>query len=247
MSFDGIFLHKLMKEFNILKTGRITKIMESGDTDFVLTIRVNHQNYTLMLGLSSDYARIHFTTKSYDFPETPKSLTMLLRKHIEGYFIEDIYQYQNDRIVVFSLNGYSEMKDFTHKYLICEIMGRYSNLILTDESFCILEVLKHAGVTEFGRTMLPHAIYQFPISTKKNPYTLSLNEFLELSISSPKELCQTFEGVSISLANYVFTQAKPLKTFHELIHQESMPTLYQTSTGKKDFYFFPLEETILQK
>ena len=34
MSFDGVFLHKLLPEFSKLKSGRITKIMESGDTDF---------------------------------------------------------------------------------------------------------------------------------------------------------------------------------------------------------------------
>lgn len=248
MSFDGIFLHKLMQEFNILKTGRITKIMESGNTDFILTIRVNHQNYTLMLGLSSEYARIHLTTKKYDFPDTPRSLTMLLRKHIEGYFIEDIYQYQNDRIVVFCLAGYSEMKDFTKKYLICEIMGRYSNLILTDENYSILEVLKHAGVTEFGRTMLAHATYQFPTSVKKNPFTLSYNDLLELNISSPKELCRMVEGVSIAFANYVYAKGKPMEVFYHAIHQQdSLPSIFETTSGKKDFYFFPLEETIIMK
>ncbi|MDE7161663.1 MAG: NFACT family protein [Anaeroplasmataceae bacterium] len=242
MSFDGLFLHKLMDELNVLKTGRITKIMESGDTDFVFTIRANHQNYNLMLCLSSDYARIHLTTRAYDFPSTPKSLTMLLRKHMEGYFIEDIYQYQNDRIVVFCLSGYNEMKDFTHKYLICEIMGRYSNLILTNESYSILEVLKHTGVTEFGRTMLAHATYQFPNSDKKNPYTLSLEDFYNLQVSSPKDLCQRIEGVSIAFANYAFTKGNPIEAFYQMIHQVTVPACFSTSAGKTDFYYLPLEE-----
>lgn len=247
MSFDGIFLNKLIKEFNILKTGRITKIMESGDTDFVFTIRANHQNYNLMIGLSSDYARIHLSTRSYDFPGTPKSLTMLLRKHIEGYFIEDIYQYNNDRIVVFSLTGYNEMKDFTHKYLICEIMGRYSNLILTDESYTILEVLKHTGVTEFGRTMLVHATYLFPTSSKKNPFDLSLDDLYALQITSPKELCEVLEGISMSFANYVFTKGNPIEAFYHAIQQDIAPTIFSTKNGKKEFYFIPLEETILEQ
>ena len=130
MSFDGIFLHHLLNEIKYCKTGRISKVSESSETDFILTIRREKSNLNLMLSFSPDFARIHFTTKHFDTPKTPKSFTMLLRKHIEGYFIEDVYQYENDRVVIFKLAGYSEMKDFTEKYLICEIMGRYSNLIL---------------------------------------------------------------------------------------------------------------------
>ena len=50
-----------------------------------------------MISFSSDFARIHLSNKEYVSPMNPKSLTMFLRKHIEGYFIEDIYQYENDR------------------------------------------------------------------------------------------------------------------------------------------------------
>ncbi|MDE6656619.1 MAG: NFACT family protein, partial [Anaeroplasmataceae bacterium] len=240
MSFDGIFLHKLIQELEVIKTGRITKIAESGDTDFLFTIRANHQNHNLMISLSCDYARIHFTNKIYDAPTHPKSLTMLLRKHIEGFFIEDVYQYENDRIVVFKLAGYSEMKDYMKKYLICEIMGRYSNLILTGEDYRILEVLKHTGVTEFGRTMLPNAIYQFPITTKINPYTLSLEELEKLQITSPKELSSKLEGVSISMANYAYTKEQAIPYFYSLLYDHSNPSSFTTLEGKKDFYFIPL-------
>lgn len=240
MSFDGVFLHKLIQELNVLKTGRITKIMESGDTDFVLVVRANYQNYSLMISFSSDYARIHLTDKSYEAPTNPKSLTMLLRKHIEGFFIEDLYQYSNDRIVVLKLAGYNEMRDFSYKYLICEIMGRYSNLILTDGDYRILEVLKHTGVTEFGRTMLSNAIYQFPQINKKNPFSLSLMELESLDITSPKELCNKLEGVSISLANYAYTKEQAIPYFFSLLRENVAPATFTTSQGKKDFYYIPL-------
>ncbi|MDE6415082.1 MAG: NFACT family protein [Anaeroplasmataceae bacterium] len=240
MSFDGVFLHKLIQELNILKTGRITKVMESGDTDFILVVRSNHQNHSVMISLSSDYARIHLTNKTYDAPTNPRSLTMLLRKHIEGFFIEDLYQYKNDRIVVFKLAGYNEMRDFTHKYLICEIMGRYSNLILTEERYKILEVLKHTGVTEFGRTMLPNATYLFPEGTKLNPFDLSLKELENLKIESPKDLCIKLEGVSIALANYAFTKEQSISYFYDLLHQVASPSIFTNTQGKKDFYYIPL-------
>ncbi len=243
MSFDGIFLNKLTKELECIKSGRITKIMESGDTDFVLTIRADKVNYHVLISLSCDFTRIHFTTKSYDFPNVPKSFTMFLRKHIEGFFIEDLYQYGNDRILVFKLAGYNEMKDFSHKFLICELMGRYANLILTNEDYQILEVLKKAGVSEFGRTMLPNAIYQFPLETKLNPFSLTLEEMLFLPITSPKELCQKFEGVSMSLACYAFSKEQAIPYFYELLHQEVSPSIY-IQKGKSDYYYLSLGNLI---
>ena len=243
MSFDGIFLNKLTKELECIKSGRITKIMESGDTDFVLTIRADKVNYHVLISLSCDFTRIHFTTKSYDFPNVPKSFTMFLRKHIEGFFIEDLYQYGNDRILVFKLAGYNEMKDFSHKFLICELMGRYANLILTNEDYQILEVLKKAGVSEFGRTMLPNAIYQFPLETKLNPFSLTLEEMLFLPITSPKELCQKFEGVSMNLACYAFSKEQAIPYFYELLHQEVSPSIY-IQKGKSDYYYLSLGNLI---
>lgn len=245
MSFDGVFLHKLLPEFSKLKSGRITKIMESGDTDFIFTIRANHTNYALMISLSSDFARIHLTTKSYDYPATPKSLTMFFRKHMEGYFIEDIKQHNNDRIITFQLAGYNEMKDYTHKYLICEIMGRYSNLILTDDTYQILEVLKKDGVTEFGRTMLPNAIYEYPKTEKRNPFTLTLDDTRNLQITSPKELCQKIEGISLAFAQYSFLENDYIKYFYSLLKQDIQPSIFSTTSEKKDFYYFPLTSSLL--
>ena len=245
MSFDGVLLHNLIDEINIIKTGRISKIVESGDTDYIFTIRADHQNHYLMLSFSSDFARIHFTNKKYDSPTNPKSLTMFLRKHIEGFFIEDLYQYQNDRIIVFKLSGYNEMRDYSTKYLICEIMGRYSNMILTDENFKILEVLKKDGVSEFSRIMLPNATYQFPATNKLNPYNLSIEEIEKLNIVSPKDLCNKFEGVSVLLATYVFRNDNISKNLYDAIRLPINPVILFNEKDKKDFYFNPLDRKVI--
>lgn len=243
MSFDGVFLHKLMNEFQILKTGRITKIIDSGETDFMFTIRANHQNFNLMICLSSDYSRIHLAQKKYDTPDKPKSITMLFRKYIEGFFIEDIFQYENDRIIYFKLSGYNEMKDQTTYYLICEIMGRYSNLILTDEQFKIVEVLKKSGVTEYTRTMLPNAIYQFPVTDKINPFKELPTDF---SCSSPKDFCAKIQGISMLLATAVFQTDQVLTNFKKILSLEPSPSILLNEKGKKDFYFHSLHYDKIQ-
>ena len=251
MSFDGVLLEKLHKEISFLKTGRISKINESGDTDFILTIRHERQNYQMMLSFSSDYSRIHLTNRLYDSVLNPKSFTMLLRKHIEGYFIDDIINYECDRILYFKLSGYNELSDLNHKYLICEVMGRYSNLVLTDENFIIIDALKHDGVGEYNRTILPNAKYEFPLNNKINPMVLSKEEidsiFLEKNPKNPKELMDLFNGVSLNLAYPVFNTDFHSDSFYDYLHKDIKPITFTNFKGKMDFYYYPLEGNIIKE
>lgn len=251
MSFDGVLLEKLHKEIEFLKTGRISKINESGDTDFILTIRKERINYQLMLSFSSDFSRIHLTNRIYDSVQTPKSFTMLLRKHIEGYFIDDILTYECDRILYFKLSGYNELSDLNHKYLICEVMGRYSNLILTDENYIIIDALKHDGVGEYNRTILPNAKYEFPLNNKINPLSLNKDEmdkiFKEKNPNNPKELMNLFNGVSLNLAYPVFNNDFHNDSFYNYLHLDNKPVTFTNFKGKTDFYYYPLEGNIIKE
>ncbi len=247
LSFDGVFLSKILDEISFLKTGRISKILESGDTDFIFTIRNNRNNYNLMLSFSSLFSRIHLTMRQYDSIKNPKSFTMFLRKHIEGYFIEDIKQYHNDRILIFTLVGYNEMQDLNKKYLICEIMGRYSNMILTEENYKIIESLKHDGVGEYNRTILPSAIYEFPKIDKLNPFDYKKEEIIELfkGINNPKDILNKFNGVSMTLALDSFKNDNVASNFYDNIHSDIKPSIILDFNNKKDFYFNPLSYIVV--
>lgn len=243
MSFDGVLMHHLKEELNLLKSGRITKIVESSDTDFIWTIRKEHTNYFLLTSFSSEYARIHLTEKKYDSSFQPKSFTMFLRKHCEGYFIEDITQFENDRILTFKIQGLNEMKDLSVKFLIFEIMGRYSNLILTDDQYKILDVLKKDGVGEYHRTMLPNATYTYPVSDKINPFQSFVSE--NRTFSSPKDLISQIMGISYLLAEACFQNDRVWENLLQQIHLPVQPCIVRTIYGKTDFYFHPLNyETI---
>ena len=251
VSFDGILLEKLNKEIEFLKTGRISKINENGDTDFIFTIRKDRINYQLMLSFSSDYSRIHLTKHIYDSVLNPKSFTMLLRKHIEGYFIDDIINYECDRILYFKLSGYNELSDLNHKYLICEVMGRYSNLILTDENFIIIDALKHDGIGEYNRTILPNAKYEFPLNNKINPMKCSKDEIIDIFLKNnpknPKELMNLFNGVSLNIAYPVFQNDFHAETFYKYLHLDNKPATYKNFKDKIDFYYYPLEGNIIKE
>ena len=239
MSFDGIFLSKLKKELDILKTGRISKINDISDNNFIFTIRAFSKNYKLYLGFNAQTARIHLTDKEYINNANPKNFTLFLRKNIEGYFIEDIYQYETDRILIFVLVGYNEMKDRSNKLLICEVMGKFSNLILTDNNYTILDSLHHDGVGEFNRVILPNAKYVFPKTDKLNPYK-TYDTFDFNKINTPKDILNHFLGVSYSFANIVCRDDKLKDNFIELLNNSYLPSIYKDTNNKNDFYFYSL-------
>ena len=249
--FDGIFLNKIILELNILKSGRINKINESGDTDFIITIRANYNNYNLLLSASSSFSRCHLTEKTYDFPKIPKSFTMLLRKHIGGFFIKDIKTYSSDRVLIFDLEGYDELSYKKEYYLISEIMGRYSNIILTDNNYEIIDALKHDGVGEFNRTILPHAKYEFPKTDKLNPFDYTLDELKAIAkenkLESPKDYMDLFNGTSFNIAEAIFKDDFHIENFYNYLHVDTKPAVIINYKGKKDFYYHPFDKEIIKE
>lgn len=57
---------------------------------------------------------------------------MLLRKHLQGARITDVSQKGSERIIEVSLETLNELGFTVSKKLIFEIMGKHSNVILTD-------------------------------------------------------------------------------------------------------------------
>ena len=229
--FDGIFLSKLLNELNILKTGRITKISEISDTDYLFTIRSQKNNHNLIISLSSSYSRCHLTDKIYDTAINPKSFTMLLKKHCEGYFIEDIFQNETDRILVLKLTGFNEIQDKNSKYLI--------------------DSLKHDGIGEFNRTILPNAKYQYPKIDKLNPYNYSIDELKEIfndkKIDNPKMIVETFNGISLSTAYSSFVTDDHYEKFYNDINSNIIPVVIKGFNDKEDYYFNPLSYEVIKE
>lgn len=146
MSFDGIVTRKIVDELKKqILGGKIQKITQPSKNDLVLNIYSMGKSHKLFLSANNNEARIHLTEKKYENPEKPDNFCMVLRKHINQGKILDIKQYGLDRIVEFSIASIDEMGFDTSKKLIIEIMGRHSNIILTDEKFKIIDAIKRVN------------------------------------------------------------------------------------------------------
>ncbi|MDO4482673.1 MAG: NFACT RNA binding domain-containing protein, partial [Bacillota bacterium] len=98
---------------------------------------------------------------------------MLLRKHIQGGKINKIVQKQTERIVEFCIDSFNELGFPTTKKLIVEIMGKHSNITLTDSSNDrIIDSIKRISfdVNRY-RQLLPGMTYVYPPSQDKLPFT----------------------------------------------------------------------------
>lgn len=249
MPIDGLFLKKLSLELKFLINGRINKILEVSDSDFILQIRSNYKNHNLLISTSSEYSRIHITNKSYDYPYQPKGFTMLLRKYFEGNIINDIYTHEMDRVFVIEASGNNEIGDLEHKKLIIELMGRYSNIIVTKNDI-IIDALKKQNALEGDRTVFPNARFNYLESNKINPYSLDINElnkiFNDKNIITSKEITNTFMGVSPILSEYIINTFDYAKSMYNIIHSNSCAYIIKNK-NKRDFYFDSLNKEILEK
>ena len=116
-----------------------------------------------------------------------------------------------ERIIVFVIEHLDEMGDISEKYLIAELMGKHSNIILTKSDLTIIDSIKHIShMTSSVREVLPGRRYFIPETLdKKDPvelYRLKDKEaFTALISTAPvlpiyKKLYMSITGFSPSMA-----------------------------------------------
>ena len=244
MSFDGFFLHHMIKELQReLINGRIQKINQPFDQELVLQIRSNRQSHRLLLSAHPVFGRIQLTQTTFENPAQPSTFIMVLRKYLQGAVIESINQVENDRIVEITVSNKNEIGDHIQATLVIEIMGKHSNILLIDKSsHKILEVIKHVGFSQNSyRTLLPGSTYIAPPSTESlNPFTIKdekLFEILQTQETTAKNLQSLFQGLGRDTANELenILVSDKLSTFRNFFNQETKPCLTETSFSPVSF------------
>ena len=169
MAFDGITLSCLVSEWRKrLIGGRITKISQPETDELLLTIK-SDDTYRLQLSASASLPLACLCQDNKPAPLTAPAFCMLLRKHLSGARILDIVQPDLERVVQFRLQHLDEMGDTRVKYLIVELMGKYSNIIFTDEDYQILDSIKRVNsFVSSVREVLPGRQWFIPVSGEKH-------------------------------------------------------------------------------
>ena len=172
MPLDGLTLGFAADELRAaLVNGRIDRIVQPERDELNLTIRNNGQNHLLLLSASADCARAHLTAQKKTGPLEPPALCMLLRKHITGGRVADVKQIHCDRILEITIEHYDELGERATKRLVCEFMGKHSNLIFVGGDGRIIDSARRVNEAMSSvREVLPGLRYEDPPAHGKLPF-----------------------------------------------------------------------------
>lgn len=249
MAFDGTFLNSVINELTSTVIGaRIEKVLQPEADEIVLQLHTNSSGARLLLCASPSAPRIQLTELSQKNPDVPPPFCMLLRKHITGGRIVDITQPDFDRIAEITIQTKNDLRDVTHKKLIIEMMGKYSNIILTDSDGKIFDCIRRvSGDMSSVRELFPGLMYEKPPQSDKHDPRLHTKDSVPLYSDAETEgfYCNNFCGISIPTGKELMWQAlktgsNPLEPFFEKI-STSKPVTYINAKGKADMLPYKYE------
>ena len=181
MNIDGITLRVLINEFSkTLDASYLKKVQMPSSGRFYFEF----SHAILFCSLLSSDCYCCLTDKKESSPSHPEGFVMLLRKYLNGGRMKSISQIGTDRIMNLELAKRDEIGDLISYKAYFEMMGRNSNLILTDESDVIIDVWKRT-ITP-SRSLIPGVVYT-PYSNQGidlSDYELHGLDFLVSQISN---------------------------------------------------------------
>ena len=217
MAYDGLTVAATAAELNSLFQGAsISKIAQPEKNELLLTLKANRVNRKLCLSADPSLPVVYIRDDTALSPVNAPAFCMALRKHIGGGRIRRVFQPGHspeqaglERILLFEIEHLDEMGDLGVKYLIAELMGKHSNLILTDSSYTVIDSIRHISAMQSSvREVLPGKTWFIPDTrSKKDPLGLSGDPeaFRELirsgGMALDKRICASVTGFSPVLAN----------------------------------------------
>ncbi len=262
MALDGAFLYSVRQELNILKEGRIDKIYQPSRDEIIISIRTRQGGYKLLISASASSSRIHITKTNPDNPMKPPMFCMLLRKHLGSGRLKEIRQDGLERIIYLDFECINELGDIVTITLACEIMGKYSNLIIINGEGRIIDSIKRVNEDmSRERQVLPGMKYEYPPRDERISFVhqdeaevrKNLNDLKNRELS--KALISSFEGISPVLArewvyktgiNGELKGTELSDSQKDRLFNEIMKTKEELLKGKCDFTSVSTKEGLLK-
>ena len=230
MALDGIVIAALVQELRrTLLGGHIQKIAMPENNELLLTIKNNATQHRLLISCEAALPLLYLQRENKPSPLTAPGFAMLLRKHIGSGKITAIEQLGLERIVRIETTQLNELGDIAPHALYVELMGKYSNIIFTDESNVILDSMRRvpASVSSL-REVLPGRPYFIPEKLQKtNPLSLTEKTFAaalaaESGLPLDRALSAAFSGISSLAAQDILYRASidPRAGFSDLRSEE---------------------------
>jgi predicted ribosome quality control (RQC) complex YloA/Tae2 family protein len=281
--YDVLTLAAIVDELNSdLINGRIQQVAQVNELTVALEVYAARQRRWLVLSAHPEHARVLLATRRVDGDaERVTPLLLLLRKYARGGRIVSVSQPRYERIVQFSIakplrpnnsddgdEESDEDADLVTTELYVEIMGRRSNIMLTNDEGRILDAIKRVS-PEMSRVrpIRPGAAYvPPPPQDKLDPLKTTPQAILDAAPDAKdplaKWLVARYLGMSPAIAREVSARARlepdaavasldatdarsladaVVSVFNPIGTGDWEPTLYTWESGKADFFSIPMQ------
>lgn len=169
MYVDALTLAAIADELQALLAGaRVEDVIQPTPHAVAVQCLTGARNAWLYCSAHPQLARLHLTAeKPRKLAAEPPPFIMLLRKYLEGCRVEVVRQPRWERLVEAGFGRRSSASQHEapspQVWLIIEVMGRLSNILLCDASGVILGSLRQVGpeVNRY-RVIAPHEPYKYP-------------------------------------------------------------------------------------
>ena len=222
MAFDACMMRAVLSELVCqFPEAKIEKVLQPRNDEIDMIIHHGRESRRLVFNVGPNAPRLQLSDKQKENPLKAPMFCMLLRKHFIGARIVGVEQPGFDRIARFKVACYDEMGFPTERYIICEIMGKYANLIVLDAEDKIIAALK---VIDFAsssvRQVLPGLKYQIPaMADRLLPTVIDEAAFFDKLSAFPEE--RTVEKFITSTYSGIATQIARELTFRACGHTET--------------------------
>lgn len=211
MAFDGFTMRCLALELRkTITNARIEKVYQPRPDTLLFHIHTGSGREKLLLSANPSSPRVHLTAESASSAQHPPMFCMLLRKHLTGANILSIDQHGMDRVLEFTMRTTDQLGEPGIRRLICEVMGRHSNIILLEQDGRIIDSVKRVSAQMSSyRHIFPGIEYKFPPDQAKLDISCSGRGDLErafmqrLGIKASRAVSDTLEGMGKTMAREI--------------------------------------------
>lgn len=158
MNVDALTLAAICSELQPLVGGRVQRVVRPSSLSIAMEIYTGERRHLLLSAETQQAALLVTEERPRRGTETASPLQLLLRKYVEGARVTSLTQTPYDRVVTLAFAG-----EHGSVVLVCELMGRLSNLVLVSADGTVLDAAKRvpASVNRY-RTVLPGRPYTPP-------------------------------------------------------------------------------------
>lgn len=268
MAFDACMMRAVLSEIRReFPEAKIERVLQPRNDEIDMVVHYGRSSRRLVFNVGPNAPRLQLSDRQKENPQTAPMLCMLLRKLFVGAKIVGYDQPGFDRIAELKVSCYDEMGFPAERYIVCEIMGKYANLVILDGEKKIITALK---IIDFSastvRQVLPGLKYQIPQKPDKlSPLEIDRAIFFEKLAEFPsgktveKFITTSYSGIATQIAHELCYRAsrqvdtpvcevdtdrlwEVFSAWQELLISESYtPTIAYNLDGKPaDYSYMPI-------